>query len=169
MKKSKINRLQWRELTDCLTKLCFISYKEYLKSELWKTIKKKVINSNNGKCKYCDRKSTQVHHTSYDFDTMSGKNLRYLHPVCSACHKTGYKKQKAVKPTGECVCPRCHKNTLTTEESVLNKLGTKEQKTVCKYCVGSIKLKYKKDNHTFTSPKYFDLPKYYRWHFNKKI
>lgn len=169
MRKPKISKLQKRELKDSLSYLRFYSYGDYLKSQVWQKIRKEVLESNSWQCKYCDRKASQVHHESYDLDTMSGRNLRYLTPVCWSCHKTGHKKGEAVKPVGANSCPRCKKRSLTKEEKNLNIMGAKSDKVVCKFCRGSARLKYKKDHEVVVAPKYKDLPNYYKWHFNKKI
>lgn len=67
----------------------FASYKSYLKSELWKQIRKNVFELFGDECHFCGSKATQVHHERYDKDTMRGKEIRYLYPVCADCHKAG--------------------------------------------------------------------------------
>lgn len=169
MRKPKISKLEKQELKDSLRELRFYDYEDYLKSQVWQKICKEVLENNSWQCKYCEKKTSRVYHESYDLDTMSGRNLRYLIPVCWSCHKAGNKKGGAVKPVDTNCCPRCKKRTLTKEEKHLNIMGAKSDKIVCKFCRESIRLNYKKDHESVVAPEYKDLPNYYKWHFNKKI
>lgn len=169
MRRRKLDKLQVRERNDSLNKLHFSYYKDYLRSPLWKGIRRKVLERDGGKCKFCEEKATAVHHSSYDFDTMRGEKLIHLHSCCSHCHYGGHKHRRAEKPDNTGRCPRCNKKNLTEEEAKINKIGQKNQKTVCKICRGTIRLQYKKDNNVFEAPDYHDLPKYYHFHFNRSI
>jgi hypothetical protein len=96
---SLITKSQREERHDALFRLGFSDYKSYLQSDLWQDIRKKVMERDNRRCKFCNKKATHVHHEHYNFDTMSGKNLRYLHSVCKDCHENGHSPwDGAVKP-----------------------------------------------------------------------
>jgi hypothetical protein len=72
-----------------LAALGFLSYKAYLGSKLWKTIRTRVLDQFNYRCEYCSNEATQVHHSSYDMATLKGETLKHLHPVCNTCHEQG--------------------------------------------------------------------------------
>jgi hypothetical protein len=97
--KGFISKSQRKERSDVLFRLGFSDYKSYLKSDLWKDVRKKVMERDQYRCKFCNKKATHVHHEHYNLDTMSGKNLRHLHSVCKDCHENGHNPwDGAVKP-----------------------------------------------------------------------
>lgn len=63
----------------------FKDYKDYLKSELWASIRSKVLAANPN-CFSCGRKATQVHHGKYRKNDLEGRELRSLFAVCGGCH-----------------------------------------------------------------------------------
>lgn len=69
-----------------LIKIGFSSYKEYLNSDLWKSIRIKVLKLSNFKCKSCKNKANQVHHLSYHKDVLLGLKLESLVSLCEKCH-----------------------------------------------------------------------------------
>lgn len=69
---------------DFLKALGFKAYAGYLKSDLWRSIRSKILPA---QCCRCRRPASQVHHSKYTKHNLSGESLRHLHPVCAACHK----------------------------------------------------------------------------------
>jgi 5-methylcytosine-specific restriction endonuclease McrA len=70
----------------------FASYAEYLDSDLWKSIRARVFAEKGRECVCCGSQATEVHHTRYKSEEITGANLRHLHPVCGVCHyKVGFK------------------------------------------------------------------------------
>lgn len=67
--------------------LGFSSYKAYLKSKLWREIRKRVFAAKGRRCVLCGCKATQIHHRSYDRATLLGLILTFLEPVCKRCHE----------------------------------------------------------------------------------
>ena len=65
--------------------LGFASYREYLGSDLWESIRSKVVNRESTCCK-CGETANQVHHLNYLFQTMNGNDLSGLVPICKSCH-----------------------------------------------------------------------------------
>lgn len=63
----------------------FASYADYLASELWASIRSKVL-LNGAACYCCGREATQVHHSAYRKKDLEGRDLRRLHPICARCH-----------------------------------------------------------------------------------
>lgn len=84
----------WRNLNnpyeyrdDNLARLGFDSYKKYLRSELWKAIRKTVMERDHYRCQYCGRRANSVHHRAYDPKTLTGECLHALSSICSGCHR----------------------------------------------------------------------------------
>jgi hypothetical protein len=64
----------------------FDSYKSYLKSEEWKTIRAEILKR-KGNCIICWREAEQVHHLDYRPGTLLGLWPERLVSLCAACHK----------------------------------------------------------------------------------
>ena len=69
-----------------LTALGFASYTSYLRSTLWRAIRQRVLDEHST-CLRCGRKATQIHHGSYDRETMDGTSTAALVSACKACHR----------------------------------------------------------------------------------
>ena len=93
-----ISRLEARELKDNLRSLGFGSYAAYQRSRLWRAIRGRVMERDNGKCRRCGRQAQAVHHDSYDIATLKGESLVHLHCVCGKCHKACHKTRWAKRP-----------------------------------------------------------------------
>lgn len=61
------------------------SYREYLASDLWKTIRARVLKRDNETC-CCGNRATQVHHREYSPAVMTGHNDAMLVSLCKPCH-----------------------------------------------------------------------------------
>ena len=89
-----------REPKDAMLKsLGFDSYAEYLRSDLWKEIRKKVFSIKGRICHCCGKRASAVHHTAYTFKSLVGDTrslMANMHPICAKCHKKVH-----FKPTGE--------------------------------------------------------------------
>lgn len=62
------------------------TYEQYLESSLWKDIKKRVYQRFGNQCSICEKAATEIHHASYCLETMLGKRIRNLFPLCDCCH-----------------------------------------------------------------------------------
>ena len=69
-----------------LLEMGFKCYDAYLRSKLWKKIRKRALKR-WPTCYGCGRRATQVHHFSYRKAALKGK-LKWLASVCYACHYT---------------------------------------------------------------------------------
>lgn len=78
-KKKKGRQLAWQILG-------FESYDAYLRSDLWYSIRRKVLCRDSYGCVLCDEAATQVHHQDYSMDVLKGKDLAPLHSLCNECH-----------------------------------------------------------------------------------
>ena len=61
-------------------------YPAYLKSEVWKAIRKRVLKAASRKCAGCGGKATQVHHRDYRPSVLRGDNGAPLVALCKTCH-----------------------------------------------------------------------------------
>jgi len=58
----------------------------YLRSDLWKTIRARVLKRDGGKCFRCKKRANIVHHLSYEDDVLDGNADDLLVSLCFACH-----------------------------------------------------------------------------------
>lgn len=74
---------------DNLRRLGFKTYRSYLKSDLWASIRERVFERADRRCERCKRskKRLQVHHRAYDPATLAGTSLDSLTVTCSHCHR----------------------------------------------------------------------------------
>lgn len=63
------------------------SYAKYLKSLLWRSIKKRVLRYRGLVCVRCAEEGNQIHHVDYDTDTLLGNRLGGMVVVCRECHE----------------------------------------------------------------------------------
>jgi hypothetical protein len=73
--------------SESLKQLGFESYADYLKSDLWRGIRQRVLDRDENHCWCCPKKARQVHHKSYALAVMEGKDLEPLISICRGCHK----------------------------------------------------------------------------------
>lgn len=69
-----------------IRKMGFASYCDYLASELWASIRARVLHRDEGKCCLCGGCASQVHHSNYKRTTLSGKSIAALFSLCRSCH-----------------------------------------------------------------------------------
>ncbi len=77
--------LTYAERNAILRQFGFPTYSAYLKSQLWKDIRQRVLAS--GQLCGCDSKPHQVHHRLYTVENLSGLSLYGMIPVCRYCHR----------------------------------------------------------------------------------
>jgi hypothetical protein len=64
----------------------FIKYNEYLKTDIWKSKRERVLKRDKNLCQAClKRKASEVHHLSYKH--VFNEPLFELVSVCNICHK----------------------------------------------------------------------------------
>ena len=64
----------------------FDSYSAYLNSDLWQSIRAKVLDGKRCHCG-CGKKANQVHHKRYCEDNLMGVRIHSMVPIYSRCHK----------------------------------------------------------------------------------
>ena len=69
-----------------LRSMGFKSYQEYLSSDLWKTIRERVLERDQYLCRICGDKARVAHHTNYNNKTLCGDSIGGLISVCYKCH-----------------------------------------------------------------------------------
>lgn len=89
MARRRKQRSPWKIREESLGRLGFESYSDYLESDLWKRVRRRVFASKGKKCVFCGLKASQVHHHSYAIWVMEGRDLAPLSPVCNRCHDHG--------------------------------------------------------------------------------
>ena len=71
---------------EVLQRLGFVLYKQYLKSDLWKSIRASIL-IHGTKCELCcSVEATTAHHLSYRYQTMIGEDITHIVAVCDGCH-----------------------------------------------------------------------------------
>lgn len=70
-----------------ILRMGFASYAHYLASELWASIRARVMDAWRHKCVVCHGAASEVHHLDYDRPTMDGSSLSGLTPMCGKCHR----------------------------------------------------------------------------------
>jgi hypothetical protein len=88
----------YRERNRNIRAMGFASYTEYLKSDLWESIRATVLSADNT-CWVCGTLATQVHHTKYRKKDLAGRDLAFLKPICAGCHRFGEFDKHGVKLT----------------------------------------------------------------------
>lgn len=71
-----------------LRSLGFNSYPQYLRSDLWLSIKHRVMERDGYECGLCLARGRVVHHLKYNEETMKGETLDWLLTLCTKCHKS---------------------------------------------------------------------------------
>ena len=62
--------------------------KGYLKSEIWKAIRKKILFRDNYTCQSCGTRDTQLHvHHLSDYDRLGNERHEKLITLCHICHE----------------------------------------------------------------------------------
>lgn len=70
-----------------LRALGFKTYKEYLRSDLWKQVRAEVFAAKGRSCYLCGEPATELHHNRYHRNDLTGKKLKHIHPICRGCHE----------------------------------------------------------------------------------
>ncbi|HSW15063.1 MAG TPA: hypothetical protein VLI06_19605 [Solimonas sp.] len=64
-----------------------MSHSEYLRSPLWRRIRRRVMKRDSSQCQLCLRRADVVHHISYEYQVIVGKRDDDLVSLCNACHE----------------------------------------------------------------------------------
>jgi hypothetical protein len=68
-----------------LKALGFNDYHEYLRSDTWRAIRRRVLPS---KCYMeCGARASEVHHKFYSEANLTGESIDGLYPLCAKCHE----------------------------------------------------------------------------------
>lgn len=65
----------------------FKSYREYLESSLWATIRERVYRKCGRQCTLCEYQAEVLHHIGYSKETLLGSDLKSIVPLCRSCHE----------------------------------------------------------------------------------
>lgn len=72
-----------------LLELGFASYESYLRGDLWKAIRWRVMEDQHWQCWSCENQAQLVHHRRYTRDVLLGLNVKPLIALCVGCHDYG--------------------------------------------------------------------------------
>jgi len=89
---SKRNPYRLRQ--ENIERIGFPDYETYLASEYWATIRARVLRDSNHKCRCCGLRAWQVHHSDYEYTTMTGDDTQPLYAVCGDCHNEAESRSK---------------------------------------------------------------------------
>ena len=80
---------RYRERDESLKSIGFESYEDYLKSPLWRSVRRKVIDRAKGRCCGCGDTANQVHHRFYTREVLLGIRTeeKFMVAICGSCHK----------------------------------------------------------------------------------
>lgn len=65
----------------------YASYEEYLASDKWAKIRRRILKMDRWTCRMCGEVATEVHHTSYRRTAILGTDASHLHSLCRGCHE----------------------------------------------------------------------------------
>ena len=65
----------------------FGSYQEYLESDMWFAIRKRIWSRDKGLCVVCSQPGQCVHHRSYKAKVLRGDYDPWLITLCASCHE----------------------------------------------------------------------------------
>ena len=70
-----------------LREIGFSSYADYLRSPLWASIRKDVLERDHHLCRGCGHRAWQVHHREYSSGALDGSDISELEAICGPCHR----------------------------------------------------------------------------------
>lgn len=85
-RRRRLNRKHYVRRNEILKGLGYSSYRQYLASDVWRKIRSDVLSATKS-CWCCRSKpATQVHHTEYTLENLSGATTSGLVGMCGGCH-----------------------------------------------------------------------------------
>jgi hypothetical protein len=78
--------MKWGEPVQSSFLQSYADYDDYLKSSLWRKIKRRILKRDGNLCLRCGGKATIVHHRSYADAVMAGNDDDKLASICDGCH-----------------------------------------------------------------------------------
>lgn len=70
-----------------LREMGYKSYRAYMASELWATIRQQVLDRDQATCVVCKKPATQVHHKHYSIAALKGEWIKGMVSLCGGCHR----------------------------------------------------------------------------------
>ncbi len=115
-----MSKQTYQDRNKILREMGYKTYKDYLESELWESIRERVFKNRGDKCVLCSNPPTCVHHRGYGKAVLLGEELHQLVAICFECHK-----EVEFKANGD-------KRTLVQSQSRFDTLLKKYRKTLDK-------------------------------------
>lgn len=86
-KKSRVVAITYSERDRFLRSIGYLSYREYLASLLWQSIRSTASKFLGKVCRLCGAVATCVHHMYYTESILLGRSYKGLTPLCDSCHR----------------------------------------------------------------------------------
>jgi len=112
--------------------LGYKSYDSYLKSGLWKKIKKRVLVKHNYKCIVCGDHAKIVHHKFYSYDILKGYNIFPLVVICEIHHNEIHRGKKGVDEVNKSLQKLIDREKEKREEKIIIRIEPGENKKIWK-------------------------------------
>ena len=102
--KQAVKKKKKRNKNKEITRFTKETYKQYLKSSIWKAKRKLVLNARGRVCETCGSTSKlNVHHSIYSREVLYGDSLKGLKVLCQECHNKVHEKGSLKKATKEVI------------------------------------------------------------------
>lgn len=81
------NYLEYAKRDLFIKQMGFETYRDYLRSRLWQSIRERVMRG-NPMCSACrSEEATTAHHREYSRDALMGRDISKIVPICRTCHE----------------------------------------------------------------------------------
>jgi len=92
--------IQYAQRNKKLKAMGYADYREYLVSDLWRSIRVRIMARDKATCRMCKAKATEVHHLRYTQRVLEGRSDKHLLALCRSCHeKAEFRGDEKVAPS----------------------------------------------------------------------
>ncbi len=92
--------IQYAQRNKKLKAMGYADYREYLVSDLWRSIRVRIMARDKATCRMCKAKATEVHHLRYTQRVLEGRSDKHLLALCRSCHeKAEFRGEEKVAPS----------------------------------------------------------------------
>jgi hypothetical protein len=79
--------VQYSQRNKKLQAMGYANYREYLASDLWRSIRSRIMTRDKGRCRICKAVAVDVHHLRYTWRVLNGQSDKHLLALCRSCHE----------------------------------------------------------------------------------
>lgn len=92
--------VQYSQRNKKLQAMGYANYREYLASDLWRSIRSRIMTRDKAICRMCKAKATEVHHLRYTQRVLEGRSDKHLLALCRSCHEAAeFRGEEKVSPS----------------------------------------------------------------------